>query len=177
MGLKKSIKSPLILLAIILSIFFMGCSSSTKNNHVIKDFISKFYTVTSEDIKMYGDNTNGISDEFITFIEESNKTFQPLLTDEAFNTFKNNKLSTIRLDGPFKGNYTVEVTDMEITEKEIIDDVASYDVSFTLVKKQDNRTSDKNYSTTIYLEKLDDNWKINENNIFEILNENFQLIR
>lgn len=172
--MKSKLLNILIITFLLIStLVLVGCNSKEdKVEDTIKGFIEKHYVVDEEDIKMYH--------EYVTKgyvpgdkLSEDTKEFAEYMTEEGYNDYEASLIFSHRLRQPYLKKCTVEVENLNIKEKEKSDDMRRFNISFDWIIKNDKEEIVKKHEIDkdIYLSEEQGNWLINQNNIFEILDE------
>ncbi|WP_026882168.1 hypothetical protein [Clostridium akagii] len=140
--MKKVIK--LLGLLLLLSITFVGCSSSggdsdkkvvsdgSSGKKVAEEFVKGFYTVDSEEVAKYDElskaqgtqfaNTNDSdevkkSEEYQTSIQSLvDKTTKPLMTEKSYKTLVINRENIMNVEACSTNNFIMEVTGVTLTK-------------------------------------------------------------
>jgi hypothetical protein len=168
-------------LLFVIVITFVGCSNyESESIKVSEDFIKYLYTVDSEKISQYNDFSTTMSEKVesqlnntttsgIIMIDDKSipvfdRPIQPMMTDEAYNRFKQNRSFTSYIIACKEKNVTMEVEDLVLTRAYFNreENKIGFNYEVKLIIKSDTSTDIKpdNGFGSIDLIKEKDQWKV-----------------
>ncbi|BCZ48114.1 hypothetical protein psyc5s11_41810 [Clostridium gelidum] len=151
----------------LVTLILVVCSNSNENNaqKVAKEFETELYTVDSNKINDYN-NLIKIKDvqALAETMQSNDKTIKSLMTEEGYNSLVANRFNTLNTQGCAEGNYTMQVTDLTLSQNsyDIKENKAGYNfetkLKFSLNKDNTEQTDvGKGY---IGLSKENGQWKV-----------------
>lgn len=163
--MKKLIKICIVLSLIILVL--AGCTNSDEKaaQKAAKDFGTELYTVDSKKIDKYNAYLK-IKDDItaVMTLRSNDKALKSLMTEDGYTTLKTNGENTLYTRSCIKGNYTMQVTDLTLSENayDIKENKASYNytVKLKLISGKDKKEYADEGQGYISLIKEDGQWKV-----------------
>lgn len=160
----------LILVSSLTLIYLSGRNPGEKN--LIK-FINSHYTVTSEDIDRFNKyQVDGITDEYLAQYNKDAEDMKGFFTKEGFRVYTAERIHLTTIIKPASMDTVVQVKNIKPKFVRIQEDgILSYDVTFTIVKKnrKENEEFEKNITKRFFMSKEGNQWKVNEFNKFDML--------
>lgn len=168
--MKKLIKICIVLSLIILVL--AGCSSSDEKDaqKAAKNFGNEIYTVDSNKIDKYNAYAK-IKDDItaVMTLRTNDKALKSLMTEDGYTILKTNGENILYTRSCIKGNYTMQVIDLTLSENayDIKENKASYNytVKLKLISGKDKKEYIDEGKGYISLIKEDGQWKVSAHKI------------
>lgn len=165
--MKKVINLFSILCLIILILVGCSHSDSDENNaqKVAKEFATELYTVDSNKINDYNNLTKSIDNKtFPETMHSNDKTIKSLMTEEGYNSLVANRFNTLNTQGCTESNYTMQVTDLTLSQNayDIKENKAGYnfEIKLKFISNKDNSKQTGVGKGYIGLSKENGQWKV-----------------